>query len=242
MIPRSILTSLLLAAGITLALPAHAALHDRGGGLLYDDVLDATWLQYVNFGAGSAYDDAYWGTAMDGAMSWQNAMDWAGQLSYYDNVRNQTLTGWRLPTVKPVNGTAFNYQFSADGSTDFGGNIGAPGTIYAGSTASELAHLYNTLVGSGSTFNGEPFLNFRPDYYWTATDFAPKSGYNAWAHWLGSNGGGQTDLLRTLDIGVIVLHDGDVAAVPEPSEYVLMLAGLGFLGFVARRRKQQLNA
>lgn len=240
MTTRPTLTGLLLAAGIAFALPAQATLHDRGGGLLYDDVLDATWLQYVNSGAGSAYDDGYWST--DGAMSWQNAMDWAAQLSYYDSLRNQTLTGWRLPAVNPVNGTTFNYQYSVDGSTDFGGNIGAPGTIYAGSTASELAHLYNTLVGSGSTFNGGPFLNFRPDYYWTATDFAPKSGYNAWAVWLGSNGAGQTDLLRTLDIGVIVLHDGDVAAVPETSEYALMLAGLGFLGFVSRRRKQLLKS
>jgi Ni/Co efflux regulator RcnB len=30
---------------------------------------------------------------------------------------------------------------------------------------------------------------------------------------------------------------GQVAPVPEPSTYALMLAGLGVLGFVARRRK-----
>ena len=30
-----------------------------------------------------------------------------------------------------------------------------------------------------------------------------------------------------------------VAAVPEPETYAMLLAGLGFLGFVARRRKQQ---
>lgn len=31
----------------------------------------------------------------------------------------------------------------------------------------------------------------------------------------------------------------DVAPVPEPETYAMMLAGLGLLGFVARRRKQQ---
>jgi hypothetical protein len=31
---------------------------------------------------------------------------------------------------------------------------------------------------------------------------------------------------------------GNVAAIPEPGTYALMIAGLGVLGFVARRRKQ----
>jgi len=30
-----------------------------------------------------------------------------------------------------------------------------------------------------------------------------------------------------------------VAAVPEPETYAMMLAGLGLLGYMARRRKQQ---
>jgi hypothetical protein len=33
-----------LSLGLILALPAQAALHDRGGGLIYDDVLKITWL------------------------------------------------------------------------------------------------------------------------------------------------------------------------------------------------------
>jgi hypothetical protein len=30
-----------------------------------------------------------------------------------------------------------------------------------------------------------------------------------------------------------------IAAVPEPETYAMMLAGLGLLGFIARRRKQK---
>jgi hypothetical protein len=33
----------------------------------------------------------------------------------------------------------------------------------------------------------------------------------------------------------------NVAAVPEPSTYALMLAGLGLVGFVARRRKKSIG-
>ncbi|UCV30435.1 PEP-CTERM sorting domain-containing protein [Ferribacterium limneticum] len=34
------------------------------------------------------------------------------------------------------------------------------------------------------------------------------------------------------------LHMSSVAAVPEPSEYALLLAGLGMIGFMARRNKR----
>ena len=47
-------------------------------------------------------------------------------------------------------------------------------------------------------------------------------------------------------VGSAVLIDNvslSIAAVPEPSTYALMLAGLGFVSFVAnRRRKSQGNA
>jgi hypothetical protein len=40
-----------------------------------------------------------------------------------------------------------------------------------------------------------------------------------------------------LDFGVRILGT-QVAAIPEPSTYALMLAGLGFVGFVANRRRK----
>lgn len=41
----------------------------------------------------------------------------------------------------------------------------------------------------------------------------------------------------TVDATVNPGTDGTVVPVPEPSTYALMLAGLGVVGFVARRRK-----
>ncbi len=63
---------------------AHATLYDRGGGLIYDDVLDITWLQDANY-AKTNNDDT------DGLMSWNDANAWVQGLDYggYDD--------WRLP-------------------------------------------------------------------------------------------------------------------------------------------------
>lgn len=78
---------------------ANATLIDRGGGLIYDDVLDITWLQDANYAYTSGYDS-------DGYMTWYTAMSWAASLSYYDSVRDVYYDDWRLPTTP---GTTWGY-------------------------------------------------------------------------------------------------------------------------------------
>jgi hypothetical protein len=124
---------------------AGAGLIDRGGGLIYDDVLKITWLQDANYGAGSSYDDGLETT--DGLMTWQNALNWAANLSYSDSVRNQTLTGWRLPTVEPI-GASFDRSFSNNAITDTGyaktttGGADGGWRDDAGNPVSEMGHMY----------------------------------------------------------------------------------------------------
>ena len=222
---------------------AQAALHDRGGGMIYDDVLHITWLQDTNYAKTSLYSGATgipaW-DAMPGAMSWNNAMAWADQLVYggFDD--------WRLPSVKPVNGNSFNYDFSVDGSTDFGLNITSP--------QSELAHLYYVTLGnvgsvtvdgvstgcSACWTNRGPFENFGAvwgsDYpvFWTSKEYDPWPS-SAWVF----NGfdGYQSDNNKNNAYFAWAVRDGDVAAVPEPETYAMMLAGLITLGMAVRRRQ-----
>ena len=61
-----------------------AALIDRGGGMLYDEDLDITWLADANYAFTSGYD-------VDGLMTYQESQIWADQLVFggYDD--------WRLP-------------------------------------------------------------------------------------------------------------------------------------------------
>jgi len=183
-------------------------------------------------------------------MTWANANTWAANLSFTDGVN--TYDNWRLPTVEPVNGVSFNYNNSTDGSTDSGFNISAPGTVYAGSTGSEMAHMfYNTLGNPGywnpddATYSGcggidpcldnvGPFVNLQPEgRYWSASDwYAPDTG----AAWYFSMGVGQQYLdFKNADLYAWAVSPGDVGAVPEAQTYALLLAGLGLIGWRARR-------
>ena len=202
----------------------------------YDTDLDITWLADAN----------YAGTAMD----WTTANSWAASL--YGN------SGWRLPNTNPVNGTNYNYNLSYQGTTDYGFNISAPGTQYAGSTGSEMAHLFHNTLGdigycgpSNSTeftcsgwqpgyglTNTGPFSNIKSYLYWSATEYAPSPGV-AWL--FGFDGGEQTTGGTDIDFIFYAwaVHDGDVgtAVVPLPAAVWLFSSGvLGLIG-MARRNK-----
>jgi hypothetical protein len=180
----------------------------------YDTDLNITWLDANNGGNGD----------------WFTAYDWAaGQ-----NING--ITGWRLPVTNPVDGITTNDQaFSYIGTQDRGLNISAPGTLYAGSTASEMAHLfYNTLgnlgdcdpitstestcdpqLGSGLTNTG-PFRSLEPTVYWSNTLFASYP-----AVWSFNFGNGQQDNLYAGVYGALAwsVHPGDVGTpiVPLPN-------------------------
>ena len=61
---------------LLLSFNATAALYDRGNGLIYDDVLDITWLQDATYAQTSGYDS-------DGKMNWNDANNWVNALPIY---------------------------------------------------------------------------------------------------------------------------------------------------------------
>ena len=237
------------------AFNAQAALLDRGGGLLYDNVLDLTWLQDANYAKTSGYD-------ADGRMNWADATTWAANLSFHDSVRNTDLTGWRLAANTPV-GADWNYNFSPTGTTDRGYNIASP--------RSELSYMfyvnlelkgYRSTAGDyqsdfgvfgNGTYNGVdtssmgqrnvgPVQNLQAYPYWSGTASAvypedPGFGAVAWNFYPG-NGVQGVNYPSDMYFAWAV-RPGDVAApIPEPETYAMILAGLGLLGFMSRRKKQ----
>ncbi|MDP2030962.1 MAG: PEP-CTERM sorting domain-containing protein [Thiobacillus sp.] len=201
----------LLALGLfSLNGAAQAALHDRGGGLIYDDDLNVTWLQDANYAQTSGYTN--------GPKSWSIAATWVANLSYYDSVRDVTYTDWRLPSSDTCVGICFN---------------------------GEMGHLYYDELG-GVTYgsitahhndNYSLFRNLYDSYYWTSTEYVPNTGI----HMIFTMGSGLQD--SSYDFGpqyyAMAVRFGDVAAIPEPETYAMMLAGLGLLGFAVHRRKQK---
>lgn len=244
-ITKRLAAAVLAAWGLACAGGADAALLDRGNGLIYDTVLDVTWLQNANAAAGSPFDDGV--SATDGIMTWANAMGWVDGLTYADSA-GTVYDDWRLPQVRPVNGVAFDYVESNTGSADTGNNISAPGSAHPGSTASELAYMYYSNLGNLGYFglsgdfqpdhgllNTAPFLNLDSRGYWAATEYAPDPGTYAFLlAGYGTQGfAGKGDFFTPW-----ALRDGDVSApVPLPAAVWLFGSACAGLLALARRRR-----
>lgn len=207
---------------------AQASLIDRGGGLIYDTDLNITWLANANYGAGSSYDTDY----PDGLMTWQNAMDWAANLSYYDSVRNVTYDDWRLPTTL-IPDASCQYQSM---SASYGYNC----------TGSEIGHLFYSELGGVSEQYLEVahdadynlFANIKNGYYWSTTEYALDTGY-AW--YFDAAVGLQFiyDKAQRINFYAWAVRPGDVAAaastVPVPA--AAWLFGSGLLGLIGLARR-----
>jgi len=208
------ITLALATAGLLSSGAVQAALNDRGGGLIYDTDRNITWLSDANYAATQFTATGGIQGDADGKMNWSAANSWAANLSYGG------YSDWRLATS----------------DTCWGDNC----------TGSELGHLFYTELGgtagnfilSSSDPNLALFSNVLPEQYWSGTAYAPNQADFAWGFRMGI--GQQRYDYQYHEFYAWAVRDGDVAApIPEPETYAMLLAGLGFLGFMAKRRKQQ---
>jgi hypothetical protein len=116
----------------------YAELHDRGGGLIYDDVLGITWLQDANYAHTSGYH-------YSGRIPWSDAKEWAANLEYYDSIRDVIWTDWRLPHTNGDIGEQHGYN----------------------ARGSEMGHLYYTelITSNGPFINLERYYYWYADDY-----------------------------------------------------------------------------
>ena len=227
---------------------ANAALLSRlSGQAYYDDVLDITWIADANLADTTTF--GVLGINANGSMNWAKSNEWIAAMNTAAYLGK---SDWRLPTVGPLNGSNFNYSPSFNGSTDFGYNQSEQGTAYAGSTGSEMAHLfYNTLNNKGycdplsstadicvsqagwGLSNAGPFSNLQTDsYYWFGTESAVGSS-SAWIFHFGAGDQSYADKPSTYSAWAV--RPGDIAPVPVPGAVWLFGGALTLLGAVRRR-------
>jgi hypothetical protein len=230
---KHLLTLALLASLTTNS--AQALLIDRGNGLLYDNVLNVTWLQDANYAKTSGY-------SATGLMDWASANTWA------DNLIFDGLTGWRLATNTPINGSSFNSNVTYDGTTDYSYNIT--------SIKSELSYMYYVNLGlkgyysttgavqsdfgifgngtSGGQANVGPVINLQSYSYWSGAEFSPGAGYG-WSLNTGAGVQGANWYDVYNQVYAWAVRPGDVVAVPEPAAFWLFSIGLMSLLSLRRR-------
>jgi hypothetical protein len=229
------------------SLQSNAALVARAGGnAFYDTVLDITWLADANYALTEDFGIAGV-SATTGQMDLATANLWIDELNASNHLGIST---WRLPVADPINGTSYVGTFSEDGSTDIARNLSAMGSVYEGSTASEMAHLYFNTLGNISTRdvdgnttacysetvestcleNTGPFSNLDNVRYWTGSE-GPNVGEQLYFNFNGF----QNDILLTSVSAVWVVAAGD-ALVPIPAAVWLFASALGGLGWFRRRK------
>ena len=250
-----------------------ALLERQDGQAYYDDVLNITWLGDANFGATENFgvagitsgtylvgsNNGVVLTEIGGGMSHDVAQNWIVAMNASNNGGGYLeVDTWRLPTASPVNGIEYNYNFfSKNGSYDTGYNISASGTIYAGSTASELAHLFYNTLGNEALYdinsnptdcviditsglscltNSGPFQNLydHANVYWTDVETSTDEALG-----FTMQTGQQWEEVRVYTGRAWAVADGDVFVSTVPVPAAIWLFGSGLIGLVgiARRKK-----
>jgi hypothetical protein len=217
----------LFVAVLGIPLTSAAALHDRGGGLFYDDLLDITWLGDAN-AAKSLGLGAY---PPGGVLNWNDAYAFAENFEYFDTVRQVTWNDWRLPKANTT-GTGLPCVGYLCLNSELGHmfyvNFAVPPGFAANASTLPAPQPYR-----GVFVNEDSFLNGVGTYW------AGEYELNSAAAWFFSTSGGlQSVNPKSAVEGMAwLVRNGDVAIQPVPLPAAVWGLG-GALLCLARLRRR----
>jgi len=182
----------------------------------YDTILDITWLADANYAKTN-------GDSANGRMNWPEANAWAARIDI------NGVTGWRLPTLSPINGVTFDGIYTNNATTDYGMALSTTNGTDGGwrdsegNPVSEMGHMYYVTLGNigrclpdyddrcieqpgYGLSNTGPFSNIQKlRHYWTGLETGTMIDF-AWYFSFNSGQQGSSD-------GVAfawTIHDGDI--------------------------------
>lgn len=235
---KRILPALLLPFGV-FTTEASAALLMRDNGMVYDTVLNITWLTDASYAKTSGYHHS-------GFMSWDQSKAWVSQLNHGG------LTGWRLARVDPTDPTCSSSPGYGHGCQSAQNEIGHMLFVNLGlrpyrddnnqldpswSGSTPNIHMSNSFVDP-STLKTHSISNLIAGNYWADQKHAQVSGF-AWYNGvsvIGQNAGAT----YTQNYAWAVI-DGDVAPAPVSSVGTGLLGLLAFALAAARGSRNYLN-
>lgn len=197
-----------------------------------DSGANLAWASDWNLAQTSGFDS-------DGLMTWSQSLAWIAKLNA-DNYAGHN--NWRLPyTITSTSSNAvMPFYIGGVLVQEYGGFHPA---------GSEMGHLFYEVLGgkfleSILTQTGDSqaekdnlalFKNVQSDGYWSGTEYPPH--LNAVLYFHTNYGTQYLGLHEDNSMYALAVRPADVPAVPEPQTYAMLLAGLGLMGLVARRRR-----